>query len=876
MRSLPLYPEPPRSAIEGSDRLDVDTSCRRCALGGRGRATCLPGEGEPGGALIVLDFPGRDEEVAGRPLAARTGIYLRGLIKRFYSGPVAFDHAVRCVPGQDGAADSVDACRPFLAQTLAEVAPSRILCLGSHAMASVLGRSLSSADVRRGFAWLNIDGAHPIPVFLLGNPALAARNRLVRSEWFEPDLKWALNATPPVPASAWQGTVHVIETLDEARAVLEDCRASDWTSLDVEWAGHPFDADHVVLSVSLTPYDGEHGGHAGVMRGAYLFDHQALSNPDIRAALARWIADPSAKKLGSNLKADILALRSAFGVALAGQVGDTRFMRKVLESDARADLATMAELVGLGGHKEEMETAASKGVAFVRSEARKGRTHPDIVRSLTSLHTKPTGALPSHIAAVLGGGNPKTYRMGFVQPDLLHRYNARDTVTTAHLHVELTRRLKADDPNLERVWNRLVLPVAQALAQVETWGMPVDRASLSNFGAYLNAELEQVSKRFAAYGPDFNPNSAADVSNLLFKTLGITPTSFTDSGKPSTDKEALAEYAKQHPVANDLLRYRKLAKLKGTYADGDDGEGGLLTHVRSDSRIHPSINPDGAKTGRTSSSGPNLQNIPRSDTVEGKLLRDCFVAPAGWVFVELDHSQLELRIAADQSGDEQMLDIFKSGEDYHLRTARMIAPQAWPGKDPQSITKESPERTIAKTVNFGVLYDDDPYGLAFRLGVPVAQATRIRDALFGRFKKLADYIQGCVRDSMKTGTARTWWDGAPARRRWLTQLGEVDEKLRKTARRGSWNTPIQGTGSDYLLAGLVSVVDWIMSENVPAQVCVPVHDSILALVREDVLDEYLYVVPRLMTGFPTRSGVPLVVDGKVGRTWGSMEKVKFK
>jgi DNA polymerase-1 len=235
-----------------------------------------------------------------------------------------------------------------------------------------------------------------------------------------------------------------------------------------------------------------------------------------------------------------------------------------------------------------------------------------------------------------------------------------------------------------------------------------------------------------------------------------------------------------------------------------------------------------------------------------------------------------LRIAADQSGDEQMLAIFHSGEDYHLRTARMIAPQAWPGVDPQSITKESNERTTAKGVNFGVLYDDDVYGLAFRLGLPIAQAQRIRDALFGRFKKLDRYIKDRVQESNRTGCARTWWDGDNARRRWLTPLGEVDEQQRKTARRGSWNTPIQGTGSDYLLAGLVEVVNWINSEDVPAQVCVPIHDAILSLVREDVLDEYLYVVPRLMTSFPTRSGVPLVVDGKIGKTWGGMEKIKLK
>jgi DNA polymerase-1 len=222
-----------------------------------------------------------------------------------------------------------------------------------------------------------------------------------------------------------------------------------------------------------------------------------------------------------------------------------------------------------------------------------------------------------------------------------------------------------------------------------------------------------------------------------------------------------------------------------------------------------------------------------------------------------------------------MLAIFHSKEDYHLRTAKMIAPQVWPKLDPETITKDGTERTTAKTVNFAVLYDDSPYGLAFRLGVSKAKAMLIRDALFGAFKKLGTYIEDRVKETAKSGTARTWWDGGPARRRWLVAVADVNEDAAKTARRGSWNTPVQGTGSDYLAAGMVEVVRWIREEGIAAQVCVPIHDAIMALVREDALAEYLYVVPRLMTGFKTRHGVPLVVDAKVGRSWGSMEKKKL-
>jgi len=788
---------------------------------------------------------------------------------------MVFDHAVRCVPGKDGVADAIEPCRPFLAQTIAEAKPTKILCFGTHAAASVLGRGPSTLDVRRGYSWIGLDTDNPVPVFLLMSPIVAMRNRIIRNEWFEPDVRWALTEQPTYDATNWKHTVRLVSTHQEAREAVESLAGCDWTSLDCEWAGHPYNKDHVLLSVALTPVKDD------VLLDTFVFSHRVLANPLARAALLPWITNPKAPKVGANLKADVLAIHSYFGVFLRGQVGDTRFMRRILEADARADLATMGELVGLGGHKREMAEAETNGTKLVRSVYRKTQSPTAAVEAVRAAFGE-TGVSESHIKRLAAGDNPKTYNKAFVSVPLLHQYNARDTVTTAYLHQMLSRRLQEDDADLAVLWRDLALPVASALARVEAWGMPVDRVRLAEFGAYIQEQLDSVSLRFVEFGynpadPDsFNPDSSAHVADLLFKKLGITPKAFTATGKPSTDKDAMKEYAKQHKVAADLLRWRKLSKLKGTYADGDNGDGGLLMHVRDDGRIHPSIHPDGARTGRTSSSGPNLQNIPRADTADGKMLRDCFAAPPGWVFVELDHSQLELRIAADQSGDPEMLAIFHSGEDYHLRTARMIAPQAWPGVDPASITKESNERTAAKTVNFGVLYDDDPYGLAMRLGVPVEQATRIRDALFGKFKRLGSYIKERVQESTRTGYARTWWNGRPARRRPLWGIAEAEDSLRKTARRGSWNTPIQGTGSDYLLAGLVEVVNWIESEAFPAQVCVPIHDAILSLVREDVLEEFLYVVPRLMTSFPTRNGVPLVVDGKMGKSWGSMEKVKLR
>ena len=873
MATLPLYVQPPRLAVELVKPSPRDSGCRKCSLGGRGRVTCLGADGEPGGLLVVVDGVGREEEAAHRPAAGKGGSYLRQQVGKWWPGPVVWDSAVRCPsPAKADVAASVAACRPYLAHTLAEARPTRVLAVGPQAALAILGRTPSLLDVRRGYAWLRIDRVQPVPVFLFARPGVAQSNRLLRSAWYEPDLQWSLTAQPPVSPYAWIGEVQRLESTDEARRVLTLCTAAEWTSVDAEWAGHPYNADHRLLSVSLTPCSRK----SGVMGGGYLFDHQLLQDPEVRQAFGAWIADPRAKKVGSNLKADAQAFMATFGVMLRGQVGDTRFLRKLLESDAAGNLAMMAELVGLGGHKEEMAAAGARGHALVRDVYdNRGRRAKAAVEAITSLFGQ-TGITTAHVEKLVGGDTADAYKMALVPPALLHRYNVRDTVTTAHLHVELERRLAADDPGIGRVWRSLVLPAVEAIAQVESWGMPVDRQALAAFGKHLTGEMKQLEERFREFGPDFHPGRTADVSRVLFDQLGLKPAGLTDTGKPSTDADAMEEYAKHHAVAADLLRWRTLSKLRGTYADGKDGEGGLLAFVRDDGRIHPSINVDGARTGRTSTSQPSLQNVPRADTTEGKLLRHCFAAPEGWSFVELDHSQLEVRIAADLSGDSEMLAVFREGADFHLRAARMIAPAMWPGLDPESITADSKERTLAKGVGFAVLYDDSPHGIAYRVGISVDQATRLRDALFGRFKGLAAYVQRCIREGQATGQARTWWDGGPARRRWLTELTGPDEAEAKTARRGTWNTPIQGTGSDTLLAGLIATVRWIQSEAVPAQVCVPIHDALLSVVRDDVLDEYLYVVPRLMTNVPTKSGVPLVVDAKVGKTWGTMAKVKLR
>lgn len=799
-------------------------------------------------------------------------------MSRLVTGPVAYTSALGCAPNGDTSttklAASLDACRGFLHQTIREARPTRIIALGGPAIYALTGKAVTPQTLRRGFSWIPFDHGL-VPVFYGISHLQAARNRFL-ARWLEDDLAWALTAEPPTVPPEEAATAHVVETEADARAAVAAARAARWAAVDAEWAGRPYDRDFRLLSLALTPApalrpDGTPDLNDPASSTAYVFPRAAIADPSVRAVLAEYLRDPRARKVGSYFKSDTVAFHAALGVWTRGVAFDTRLLRRLMDVEASGRLADMAHLVGRGGHKDELQAALHKAVAEQRKRARKG--------AALFGTTLPPNALPEHVEKLVAGAEPERYGFALVEPDLLHRYNASDTVTTAKVGSLLESWLAAEPAGMQHVAAKVVTPAGDAYARIESWGMGVDRGALDQFRAYLDMRLAEVAERFRPYGYDpanpeagWNPNSNAAVADLLFKRLGLPSAGLTDSGAQSTDADALESLAKAHPVVPDLLVWRKLQKMRGTYAVG------MAEHVRDDGRIHPSIHPDGARTGRTSSSDPNLQNIPSVESPDAeqakmaRMLRDCFVPAPDHVLVEFDYSQLELRVAADLSGDPAMLDIFKTGQDYHLRTAQMLSQQLW-GIPPDQVTDT--HRREVKPVNFALLYDDDPYGIAFRIGVDVKQAEKVRDAIFGCFPVLAQWIAGRVRETMATGHSWTWWGGAPARRRPLIAVAEdAKSPAYKTARRGSWNGPIQGTGNEYLVASAIETVDWILGDGIPAKVLVTIHDSMLLEVRRDALAEVFQRVPEIMASHATKNGVPLLADAKAGLTWGGMVKWK--
>jgi DNA polymerase I-like protein with 3'-5' exonuclease and polymerase domains/uracil-DNA glycosylase len=826
MTPLPLYTGDVRAVVEQTPARSVSKDCSACELATTARTICTPGDG-PEDAPVLVVLPGVSDA------ADRAGHVVAGTVPEWVArtlgaggAAIRYEAAMRCRVGGSVPSDTMlHACRPYTAGSLP--GRKRIIAVGQAAHRLLLGRALP-LTVRRGIALLS-DGT---PVVMLGDPVTAMKNRLLRAR-YEDDLRWALAVE--APAAPWGLVTQVVDTAADSQAACDEARSWPWVALDAEWAGVIDDPDHTLLSIAI----GTQGDRS------FVWDRAGLADPAVAEPLRALLRDRAVTVVGHNAKADFRALRAWLGGWPRGKWTDTRMLRKVQDAESSGALDDLAETVGMGGHKAEARAALDAAKAKIRKGARKSAA-ADLFAERSDY-----------------GSMPRLYES--LPRDVLLRYNARDTVATARLYVSELAALDADDPALRYVLEGLVVPATLAICRIEQAGVPCDPTGLGAVDALWAVEQQQIEARLVTASPNpWKPGSPRDVARVLYSELGLRCPGKTDSGAPSTDADALDKLKGQHPVVDDLIAWRKISKLRGTYSQG------IAEEIRPDGRIRASFLLDGARTGRMSCNSPNLQQVPRGDTTSGKMLRDVFAARPGWSLVQADYSQLELRVAAGLARDEEMIAVFRSGVDYHLRTAQMISKQAW-GIEPEEVTKV--HRTATKAVNFGLLYGSDDRSLAETLGGTVADAAKVRAAVLGRFKGLAQFIQGCLRDARTTGGAWTVWRGRKARRRPLWGIADPDEYLRGHYERASWNTPIQGTGSDICLDALVEIVDWIEADGVPAELVLPIHDSLMIHCQDDALDEVIYQMRRIMES-RWCGDCPLAVDVEVGKSWGSLEKLK--
>ena len=521
------------------------------------------------------------------------------------------------------------------------------------------------------------------------------------------------------------------------------------------------------------------------------------------AALKPWLESDRHRKLGHDIKYDQHVLAN-HDIALRGVEHDALLESYVIESSARHD-----------------------------------------VESLAARHL---GAKPLSIDEVTGTG---AQRLPFEQVDVARAaaYSAEDADITLQLHAVLHPKLVAEE-KLATIYSAIEMPVREVLYGMERTGVLIEARQLEAMSHELGQKiLELEGRAHKEAGQPFNLGSPKQIAEILFEKKGIPVVRKTPSGAPSTDEEVLEKLALDHPLARMLLDHREISKLKSTYTDKLP----KMVNPRT-GRVHTTYGQAIAVTGRLASNDPNLQNIPVR-TPEGRRIREAFVAPQGCVIVSADYSQVELRIMAHISGDENLLRAFAAGEDIHRATAAEVF-----GRSLAEVSSE--ERRYAKVINFGLIYGMSAFGLAQQLGLERATAQAYIASYFTRYPGVARYME----DTRKSARDRGYVETVLGRRLWLPEIKSANPARRAGAERAAINAPMQGTAADLIKLAMIAVQGWLEREKLAAKLIMQVHDELVLEVPDAELAQVKAEVPLLMSGVAELK-VPLVVDVGSGQNW---------
>jgi len=561
----------------------------------------------------------------------------------------------------------------------------------------------------------------------------------------------------------------------------------------------PFNAHLVGLAFSVVPGEAAYipVGHRYPGTPAQLAEDAVLQR------LKKWLEDPARPKVGQNGKYDrhVLANR---GIIVRGVVHDTLLQSYVLESHQRHDMDSLAQR-HLGAKTLLYEEVAGRGASQIPFD------QVDIQRATD--------------------------------------YSAEDADVTLQLHGALHPRI-AKDASLTRIYSEIEIPVAHVLFAMERNGVLIDMQQLSAQGHALGQKMLELERRAheLAGGP-FNLGSPKQLCDILFERLKLKVIKKTPSGSPSVDEEVLEKLAEDHPICRTLLEHRGLSKLKGTYTDK------LPKMVNAKTgRVHTTYSQSTAVTGRLASLDPNLQNIPVR-TVEGRRIREAFVAPPGAKILSADYSQIELRIMAHLSGDAGLVEAFARGEDVHRHTASEVFDTAL-----DQVTSE--QRRYAKVINFGLIYGMSAFGLAQNLGIERTAAQTYMGKYFQRYPGVAAYMERTRHEARERGYVETVF----GRRLWLPDIGSANQARRQGAERQAINAPMQGTAADLIKMAMIAVQAWLEREMLATKLVMQVHDELVFEVPEAELARVKPEVERLMMGVAALD-VPLLVEGGVGANW---------
>lgn len=619
------------------------------------------------------------------------------------------------------------------------------------------------------------------------------------------DNDFAFGANAPA-AAAWVADYRLVDTVEEFNSFLAELKQHPRFAIDLETTDlDPLRCDIVGIAVAWKAGEAYYLPLRGPAECAKLDAVPTL------AALKPVLENASVGKVNQNIKYDLLALRR-HGIELRGVVGDPMVADYLLRAGERSH--NLDDL------------------------ARRHLNHVNI-----------------SIEELIGKKGKSQKSMDQVDTAKVCEYAGED----ADVAWRLTELLEAelDREGLKSLYDNLEVPLIGVLAELQTNGIRVDVPYLQNLGAEMAEQLAAMEADiFATAGRDFNINSPKQLGVILFDELKLPSRKKTATGDTSTDQETLEQLAAFHPLPRKIVEYRQVAKLKGTYVDALPA----LVHPET-GRIHGSFNQTVAATGRLSSTEPNLQNIP-ARTEQGRQIRRAFLPRDGWQLLTADYSQIELRLLAHFSGDDNLRRAFAEGKDVHASVASLIFNVA-------EAAVNSDQRRVAKTVNFGVIYGMSGHGLAARLGIERDAANKFIDEYFARFPAVQEYQAKLLANCVRSGYVTTLQG---RRRKIIGVRPRTTFKGLNQPEREAVNMEIQGTAADMMKRAMLAVSRRLICDAMAAKLLLTVHDELVLEVPPDEVTAVAAMARREMIA-ALQLEVPVEVDVAAGPNWLDVEEV---
>ena len=587
----------------------------------------------------------------------------------------------------------------------------------------------------------------------------------------------------------------LIETEEEAKKLRDLIFTNDFFVLDTETTSvNPMDAELVGLSFSVKENE------------AYYVAVPAKREEAVKIVnvFKTLYEDPKILKIGQNIKYDLEVLAN-YDIELSGPMFDTMLAHYVLQPELRHNMDYLAEVY---------------------------------------LNYKTI-----HIDELIGPRGKGQGSMRDLPPSAVYEYACEDADVTLKLYNVLRPKLK--EGGVEELFYDIEMPLVPVLAEMERNGVRVDTEALRETSKLFTERMMELERHiYELAGQQFNISSPKQVGDILFGQMKIIEKpKKTKTGQFVTSEEVLQQLRAKHPIVADILDYRGLKKLLGTYVDALP----KLINPKT-GHIHTSFNQAVTATGRLSSSDPNLQNIPVRGE-DGKEIRKCFIPEPGCQFFSADYSQIELRVMAHLSGDENMIRVFTEGHDLHAATAATIYK-----KSIEEVSRD--ERTKSKRANFGIIYGITVFGLAERLDISRDEAKQLIDGFFETFPQVHEYMEQSKQYAREHGYAETLFH----RRRYLPDINSHNGTVRGFAERNAINAPIQGSAADIIKVAMIRIYQRMKAEGLKSKLLLQVHDELnFSVVPEEHDRVEALVLEEMQRAYPLR--VPLVADSGWGDNW---------